>query len=87
MINVRLEGTEDGKFDVGDDFRKVVLIANPIDASTGLVATGTAYDGVGTGSADNELKEDTGDIIYVEYRAPIMRASDQTEDVKLVVEF
>ncbi len=87
MINVRLEGTEDGKFDVGDDFRKVVLIANPIDASTGLVATGTAYDGVGTGSADNELKEDTGDIIYVEYRAPITRASDQTEDVKLVVEF
>jgi len=87
MINVRLEGTEAGKFDVGDDFRKVVLIANPIDTSTGLVATGTAYDGVGTGSADNELKEDTGDIIYVEYRAPIMRASDQTEDVKLVVEF
>ena len=87
MINVRLVGTEAGKFDVGDDFRKVVLIANPIDASTGLAAAGTTYDGVGSNSADNELKEDTGDIIYVEYRAPIMRASDQTEDVKLVVEF
>ena len=87
MINVRLVGTEAGKFDVGDDFRKVVLIANPIDTSTGLAATNVTYDGIGANSADNELKEDTGDIIYVEYRAPITRASDQTEDVKLVVEF
>ena len=34
-----------------------------------------------------EMDDDTGDMIYVEYRLPINRASDQTEDVKLVVEF
>jgi hypothetical protein len=39
------------------------------------------------GYANPELKPDSGDIIYIENRKPISRASDQTEDVKLVVEF
>ena len=34
-----------------------------------------------------ELNRDSGDIIYVENRRPISRASDQTEDIKVVVEF
>ena len=34
-----------------------------------------------------ELDADTGDVVYVENRAPITRASDQTENVKLVIEF
>ena len=34
-----------------------------------------------------EMDDDSGDQIYIEFRAPINRASDQTEDVKLVVEF
>ncbi len=39
------------------------------------------------GYANAELDPDSGDIIYVENRKPISRASDQTEDIKLVVEF
>jgi hypothetical protein len=39
------------------------------------------------GYTNPELQPDSGDIIYVENRKPISRASDQTEDVKLVVEF
>ncbi len=39
------------------------------------------------GYASPELQPDSGDIIYIENRKPISRASDQTEDVKLVVEF
>ena len=39
------------------------------------------------GYANPELQPDSGDIIYIENRKPISRASDQTEDVKLVVEF
>ena len=39
------------------------------------------------GYASPELQPDTGDVIYIENRKPISRASDQTEDVKLVVEF
>ena len=34
-----------------------------------------------------EVQADSGDIIYVEQRRPINRASDQIEDIKLVVEF
>ena len=40
-----------------------------------------------SGYASPELQPDSGDVIYLENRKPISRASDQTEDVKLVVEF
>ncbi len=40
-----------------------------------------------SGYADPEMKRDTGDVIYVENRRAISRASDQTEDIKVVVEF
>ena len=78
MINIRLVGTEGGDFTVGDDFRKVILIANP--NASGAAATASTYTGA-------EMDDDSGEQIYIEYRAPINRASDQTEDVKLVVEF
>ena len=39
------------------------------------------------GYANPEMKPDSGDVIYVENRKPISRASDQTEDIKLIVEF
>ena len=34
-----------------------------------------------------EIDADTGDVIYIENRTAITRASDQTENVKLIVEF
>jgi hypothetical protein len=40
-----------------------------------------------TGHANPELQADSGNIIYAENRRPISRASDQTEDIKIVVEF
>ena len=40
-----------------------------------------------SGYATAEIDEDEGDVIYVENRAPITRASDQTENVKLIIEF
>jgi hypothetical protein len=40
-----------------------------------------------SGYAGSEIDRDAGDVIYVEQRAPITRASDQTENVKLIVEF
>ena len=39
------------------------------------------------GYATPEMQPDSGDVIYIENRKPISRASDQTEDVKLIVEF
>ena len=40
-----------------------------------------------SGYANPELEADSGHILYVENRRPISRASDQTEDIKIVVEF
>ena len=40
-----------------------------------------------SGYATPELQEDSGDIIYLENRKPIQRASDQTEDIKIIIEF
>jgi len=71
--------------------------------STAAVITGQSSSATGTpdtsisASVDNvtfsggystgELDEDTGDILYIENRSPITRAADQTENVKLIIEF
>ena len=40
-----------------------------------------------TGYTTPELQPDSGNIIYLENRKPIQRDSDQTEDIKLIIEF
>ena len=40
-----------------------------------------------SGYVNPELQPDTGNIIYLENRKPIQRASDQTEDIKIIIEF
>ena len=40
-----------------------------------------------SGYANPELQPDSGNIIYLENRRPIQRASDQTEDIKIIIEF
>ena len=40
-----------------------------------------------TGYSIAEIDADSGDILYIENRAPITRAADQTENIKLVIEF
>ena len=40
-----------------------------------------------SGYANPELQPNSGKILYIENRRPISRASDQTEDIKIVVEF
>ena len=58
-------------------------------AATPLVASSTDVNGVSitSGYSTPELAADSGDIIYVEERSPITRASDQTENIKLIIEF
>ena len=58
--------------------------------ATGTPSTSTStVDNVSftSGYAASELDHDSGDVVYIENRAPITRASDQTENVKLVIEF
>ena len=61
--------------------------------SSGVTATPssstTTVDSISftAGYNSGEIDADTGDVIYVENRSPITRASDQTENVKLIIEF
>jgi len=164
MMNVDFATSESGEFNTSNDFRRIALLRNPTDSTTGATATAstldatksitfsgtpgsfqadekitqastgavgfvvdfnsttkvlryiqpqfanqgidtnqnaTAYTGTntvtggtssvtGTPSSHDvtpELTADTGDILYIENRKPISRASDQTENVKLIVEF
>ena len=67
-----------------------------IDANKNLTAfagtevvTGSTSSAAGTMTAVNnpEIAYNSGEIMYVENRAPITRASDQSEIIRLVVEF
>ena len=58
--------------------------------ATGTPSTSTStIDSVSftSGYSASEIDADSGDILYIENRAPITRAADQTENIKLVIEF
>ena len=78
MCSIKLDGTEGGDLPVGDDFRKIGLLLNPTVG--GSLANATTY-------TKAEIDDNSGEVLYVEYRAPIVRATDQTEDIKLIIEF
>ena len=70
--------------------------ANVITGQGGSAPTGTpevATSGTvnnvvfASGYSVPEIDHDTGDVLYVENRTPIQRATDQTENIKLVIEF
>lgn len=64
---------------------------------TGQSSSVTATPSSSTTTVDNisftsgynagEIDADSGDVIYIENRSPITRASDQTENIKLIIEF
>ena len=65
-------------------------ITGQSSSATGTPSTSsTTVDSVAFTSGYNagEITADTGDIMYVENRSPITRAADQTENVKLIIEF
>ena len=61
---------------VGAVFQTAETITGGSSSATGTVATLT----------NPEVAPDSGDVIYVENRRPINRASDQIEDIKIIVE-
>ena len=56
-------------------------------ATETLTLAGNETLSLTAGYANPELQPDTGNIIYLENRKPIQRASDQTEDIKIIIEF
>jgi hypothetical protein len=69
--------------DVGTDSNGNLTAATP-NTSNSTTTNGVVFV---SGYSNPELAFDSGDIIYVEERSPITRASDQTENIKLIVEF
>jgi len=57
------------------------------DADSAVTLSGGQTITFTNGYANPELQPDSGDIIYNENRSPISRATDQTEDIKIIVEF
>jgi len=55
-----------------------------VDTTVSTTVNGVLF---ASGYATPELQRDTGEIIYVENRRAISRAADQTEDIKVVVEY
>ena len=64
-------------------------VASSFTGVTNAIATFTYTGGsaVLTNVANGSMQIGSGNIIYVENRAPVARASDQTEDIKLIIEF
>ena len=58
----------------------LVTLLSIVSTSNGSAATANTY-------THAEIDDNSGEVIYIEYRTPIIRASDQTEDIKLVAEF
>jgi|TARA_B100001113_G_scaffold230644_1_gene189423 hypothetical protein len=53
------------------------------DTTTGTVNSQSFTSGY----SSSEIDHGSGDVVYVENRAPITRAADQTENIKLIIEF
>jgi hypothetical protein len=74
-----------------DNTNKYLYTAKPLPkdfANTGSIS-GVTSGTTGTISAISTpgLQPYTGDVLYIENRSPISRATDQIEDVKLIIEF
>ena len=66
------------------------LITGQSSSANGTPTTSTSTinsQSFTSGYSASELDADSGDILYIENRAPITRAADQTENIKLVIEF
>ena len=66
-----------------------LLVLRQVQVIVWIQGTSSTVNGVvfSGGYASPELDRDSGEIIYVENRRAISRASDQTEDIKVVVEY
>ena len=60
------------------------LIRQQPNTSSSATTNGTVFS---SGYSNPEFAFDSGDVLYVEERSPITRASDQTENIKLIIEF
>ena len=65
------------------------VITGQTSSATGTfdTSTQTVNSVVFTSGSSAKLQHDSGEILYVENRTKISKAIDQTENIKLVIEF
>ena len=83
--------------DAGADSNGNVTAFSGANVITGQASSATGTPDTSTQTVNNvsftsgysapELKHDSGDLLYVENRTKITRATDQTENIKLIIEF
>jgi hypothetical protein len=57
------------------------------DTTASSVTFGSTTITLTSGYANPELQPDSGNIVYLEQRKPISRNTDQSEDIRLIIEF
>ena len=83
--------------DEGVDTNGNKVLFSGTDVITGATSNATGTPSGVTETVNNvslvsghslpEVDEDSGDVMYIENRAPVARSADQTENVKLIIEF
>ena len=83
--------------DEGVDTNGNKVLFSGTDVITGATSNATGTPSGVTETVNNvslvsghslpEIDEDSGDVMYIENRAPVARSADQTENVKLIIEF
>ena len=58
--------------------------ANSINSGSSIIELGQTFN---DGIAPPDFNRHSGEVIYIDNRAPITRSSSQKEEVKIVVEF
>ena len=57
---------------------------NKINTGSKIIELGQTFD---NGIAPPDFNRHSGEVIYIDNRAPITRSSSQKEEIKIVVEF
>ena len=83
IVTEKGEGTQ-SKFINGETITGATSSATGVPSSSSSTVDSAVFS---SGYSNPEMEPDSGDIIYIENRRPISRASDQTEDIKIIVEF
>jgi hypothetical protein len=88
LLNAGLSGS--GLLPAGLEYRQVAFVKNPRDNATANRATfsiGIQPNTVVPAGGTNKFVINTGDLIYIENKSPVFRQVDQTEQVKVMMEF
>jgi len=79
MIRIFLSSSDVGIPD-DDDFRQLILIDSPKDTN-GEICVNPIYNKSGLSN------DKTGNLIFIENRLPVLRSSDQQEDIRLILQY